>query len=138
MIKQATKINPINDKFIRGLELETTQEKRLTSRIWAFCQVFDLEKNWFGISFNITEKGISLSLPNTWTKDSPFSVILKRADLPSLPEVTISVEPIWRTPYNQSFDEIAGKIVQVDSSANFEAFLQYCQEAGPSGLFSQD
>ena len=108
------------------------------TRIWSFCQVFDVEKNWVGISFNITEQGICLSMPNTWVQDSPFSVILKRADEPSLPSITLSVEPLWRKTYNQNFDEIAGKIVAVDSAVNFEAFLKYCQEAGPSGLVSQD
>lgn len=138
MIEQVAEMPKLDDEVTIVGELEATKERRLLNRILAFCQVIDLERNFVGISWNVTFGGICLSLPNTWTKAHQFSIILKRADQPSLPEVTISVEPIWRKSYNESFDEIAGKIVQVDSPQNFEMFLKYCQEAGPSGLVDKD
>ncbi|MGL5035755.1 MAG: hypothetical protein ACRC6M_18365, partial [Microcystaceae cyanobacterium] len=84
------------------------QERRNQDRILAFCQVYDLTHNFVGVSFDLTELGICLSLPNTWPETESFSIILKRADQDSLPEVKVEVKPIWRKKRNDYFDEIGG------------------------------
>jgi hypothetical protein len=114
------------------------QERRSQARILAFCQVLDLEHNLLGVSFDLTLQGICLSLPNSWPPDSPFAIILKRADQPALPEVQVEVAPVWRKMRNAHFDEIGGKIIGVQSPQDFETFLQYCNSVGPSGLFEED
>lgn len=110
------------------------QERRSETRILAFCQVFDPDGDLIGVSFDLTRRGICLSLPNTWTRDDQFAVTLKRMDNLDLPVITVTVKPMWRSSRNDHFDEIGGTILAVDSQSNFDQFLDYCQEAGPSGL----
>jgi len=113
---------------------ERVKERRTENRVLAFCQAWDLEGNLIGVSFDLTPKGLCVSLPNTWTEADTFSIMLKRVDNPDLAAITVTVKPMWRQSRNDSFDEIGGQIVGVDSPSNFDQFLQYCQEAGPSGL----
>lgn len=114
------------------------QERRSEPRILAFCQVMDLERNLLGVSFDLTQQGICLSLPNTWPKDESFQIVVKRADQPALPPVTLTVSPVWRKVRNAHFDEIGARITAVDSADNFETFLRYCHSVGPSGLFEEE
>lgn len=118
-------------------ELETLmQERRGSERILAFCQILDLSGDFVGVSFDLTATGICLSLPHHWTHEAPFSIILKRGDAPALPQVKVSVDPVWRNPRNEHYDEIGGRIISVESEADFQTFLNYCQTSGPSGLFA--
>ncbi|MFN5514487.1 MAG: hypothetical protein ACK5CA_07015 [Cyanobacteriota bacterium] len=114
------------------------QERRAQPRILAFCQIMDLDHNLLGVSFDLTRQGICLSLPNTWPKDETFQLILKRADQPALPQVVLTISPVWRKVRNAQFDEIGARITAVDSPENFETFLGYCDSVGPSGLFEED
>lgn len=113
------------------------QERRSEGRILAFCQVLDLFGDFVGVTFDLTTTGICMSLPNTWSKKESFSIILKRGDLESLPEIKITVNPLWRKSRNELYDEIGGKIVAIESATDFQEFLSYCQKIGPSGLFSE-
>lgn len=114
------------------------QERRAQPRILAFCQVMDLDRNLLGVSFDLNQQGICLSLPNTWPQEKSFQIVLKRADQPALPQVTLTVSPVWRKVRNAQFDEIGARITAVDSPKNFETFLGYCDSVGPSGLFEED
>jgi hypothetical protein len=114
------------------------QERRSEQRLLAFCQVLDQEHNFIGVSFDLTTTGICLSLPNTWPVEGLFTVILKRADQPQLPEVEITLDPIWRKPRNTTFDEIGGRIISKANPPAFEQFLSHCQAAGPNGLLEDD
>ena len=82
------------------------QERRNMERVLAFCQILDESGDFVGVSFDITEIGICLSLPSTWPQEVPFSLILKRGDSESLPEVKITVNPVWRKVRNEKYDEI--------------------------------
>ena len=124
---------PSEDAFTVAY-FERIQERRTEERVLAFCQVLNLDGDLIGVSFDLTPRGLCVSVPNTWTKEDTFSIMLKRMDNPNLSHITVTVTPMWRTSRNDNFDEIGGKIVQVNSQSNFEQFLQYCQEAGPSGL----
>ncbi len=112
------------------------QERRSEKRVLAFCHVLDLFGDFVGVTFDLTTTGICMSLPNTWSKQESFSIILKRGDLDSLPEIQITVNPLWRRPRNELYDEIGGQIIAIESEVDFQAFLSYCQKMGPSGLFS--
>ena len=114
--------------------LQEVQERRREQRVLAFCQIFDLEDELVGVSFDLTSKGICVSLPNTWPRNEPFQIKLRRMDNTELPTITVKVEPLWRQSRNEKFDEIGGKIVDVDSPDGFNTFLDYCHQAGPSGL----
>ena len=124
---------PSEDAFTVAY-FERIKERRTEERVLAFCQVLNLDGDLIGVSFDLTPRGLCVSVPNTWTKEDTFSIMLKRMDNPNLSPITVTVTPMWRTSSNDNFDEIGGKIVQVNSQSNFEQFLQYCQEAGPSGL----
>jgi hypothetical protein len=76
------------------------QERRKAERVLAFCQVLDESGHFFGVSFDITETGICLSLPNTWPQEDSFSIILKRGDTDTLPEVKVTINPVWRKARN--------------------------------------
>lgn len=115
-------------------DLQEIQERRQQQRVLAFCQVFDLEDELVGVSFDLTLHGICLSLPNTWPQSEPFQIRLKRMDNKELPVITVNVQPMWRKSRNENFDEIGGKIVEVDCPDSFNHFLNYCLQAGPSGL----
>ncbi|MEB3312108.1 MAG: hypothetical protein VKJ02_17925 [Snowella sp.] len=118
-------------------EFETfMKERRSAERILAFCQILDLSGEFIGVSFDLTATGICLSLPHTWMQEDTFSVILKRGDAPDLPQVQVTVDPVWHNSRNEHYDEIGGKIIAVGSEADFQTFLHYCQTAGPSGLFT--
>ncbi|MEB3248334.1 MAG: hypothetical protein ACKN9E_08385 [Microcystaceae cyanobacterium] len=116
------------------------KERRAQSRILAFCQVYDCDQQFIGVSFDLTSEGACLSLPNTWTKEPRFTVILKRADSHDqsiCPDVAVTIETVWRRERNELFDEIGGRIVATESPEKLEAFLRYCQTQGPSGLFDE-
>ncbi|MEB3228114.1 MAG: hypothetical protein VKJ27_07000 [Synechocystis sp.] len=123
----------MTDNFTIGY-FEQIQERRQEERVLAFCQVLDLDHNLVGVSFDLTSKGLCVSLPNSWTDADTFVVILKRLDNPTLPSIRVTVKPMWRHSRNDNFDEIGGQILDVDSQTSFEQFLDYCQQAGPSGL----
>lgn len=121
------------------LELETLmQERRSSERILAFCQILDLSGEFVGVSFDLTAAGICLSLPSNWTHAAPFLIILKRGDSPALPQVKVTVDPVWRNSRNEQYDEIGGRIIAVESETDFQTFLNYCQNSGPSGLFADN
>jgi hypothetical protein len=111
------------------------QERRKAERVLAFCQVQDEYGHFIGVSFDITETGICLSLPNTWPKEDSFSIILKRGDTELLPEVKVTVNPVWRKARNEQYDEIGARIIAINCEKDFLSFLHYCQTMGPSGLF---
>lgn len=114
------------------------QERRNAERVLAFCQVLDESGHFVGVSFDITETGICLSLPNTWPQEDSFSIILKRGDTDSLPEVKVTINPVWRKARNEEYDEIGARITAIDCEKDFLAFLHYCQTMGPGGLFTDN
>lgn len=134
MTDESTAIPQTPKEILTIAHLQEIQERRQAQRILAFCQVFDLEDELVGVSFDLTSQGICVSLPNTWPQKESFQIKLKRMDNPELPIITIKVEPLWRQSRNDNFDEIGGKIVEVDNPDGFDSFLKYCQQAGPSGL----
>jgi hypothetical protein len=94
--------------------LQGIQERREEERILAFCQVFDMAGELVGVSFDLTRNGICVSVPNDWPQDRDFSLKLRRMDNEDLPTITIKITPMWRQSRNESFDEIGGKIIEVD------------------------
>jgi len=127
------------DNPFSKFELEQRmQERRKVERVLAFCQVLDESGHFVGVSFDITETGICLSLPNTWLQEDSFSIILKRGDTDSLSEVKVTVHPVWRKARNEKYDEIGARIIAIDCEKDFLSFLHYCQTMGPSGLFTND
>jgi len=114
------------------------QERRKAERVLAFCQVLDESGHFVGVSFDLTEMGICLSLPNTWPQEDSFSIILKRGDTDSLPEVKVTINPVWRKARNEVYDEIGARIIAIDCEKDFLAFLHYCQTMGPGGLFTDN
>jgi hypothetical protein len=99
------------------------QERRKAERVLAFCQVLDESGHFFGVSFDITETGICLSLPNTWPQEDSFSIILKRGDTDTLPEVKVTINPVWRKARNEQYDEIGARIIAIDCETDFLSFL---------------
>jgi hypothetical protein len=134
MTDKSTEMQTSSEEAFTVAYFQRIQERRREKRILAFCQVLDLEGNLIGVSFDLTPQGLCVSLPNTWTEADTFSIMLKRMDNPKLATIQVTVMPMWRQSRNDSFDEIGGKIVGVDSQTHFDQFLQYCQTAGPSGL----
>ncbi|MGK7943474.1 MAG: PilZ domain-containing protein [Microcystaceae cyanobacterium] len=134
MTKSITETYLADSDAFRAGEGNQQQERRSEARIISFCQVFDQQGEFLGVSLDITGQGICLSLPKTWTADSPFPVTLKRVDNPSLADVTVSVEVQWRQDRNDNYDTVGCRIVDADSQSNFEAFVNYCQNAEPHGL----
>ncbi|MFM7439698.1 MAG: hypothetical protein ACKO2V_14030, partial [Snowella sp.] len=98
------------------------QERRKAERILAFCQILDESSHFVGVSFDITETSICLSLPNTWPQQDSFSIILKRGDTDSLPEVKVTVHPVWRKARNEQYDEIGARIIAIDCEKDFLSF----------------
>jgi len=127
-----------NDSLSQFEFEQRMQERRKVERVLAFCQVLDESGHFIGVSFDITETGICLSLPNTWPQEESFSIILKRGDTESLPEVKVTVHPVWRKVRNEQYDEIGARIIAIDCETDFLSFLHYCQTMGSSGLFTDN
>lgn len=134
MTDELTEMHPPAEEAFTVAYFQRIKERRTEERVLAFCQVLDLDGNLIGVSFDLTPRGLCVSLPNTWPKAESFSIMLKRIDNPNLPTITIKVTPMWRSSRNDNFDEIGGKIVEVNSPSDFDQFLHYCQKAGPNGL----
>lgn len=134
MTDESSAIPQTPKEILTIAHLQEIEERRQAQRILAFCQVLDLEDELVGVSFDLTLQGICVSLPNTWPQTEPFQIKLKRMDNPELPVITVKVQPLWRQSRNENFDEIGGKIIEVNSPESFNTFLSYCQQAGPSGL----
>jgi len=134
MTDELTELHTPAEEAFTVAYFQRIKERRTEERVLAFCQVLDLDGNLIGVSFDLTPRGLCVSLPNTWPKAESFSIMLKRIDNPNLPTITIKVTPMWRSSRNDNFDEIGGKIVEVNSPSDFDQFLHYCQKAGPNGL----
>ncbi|WP_013323015.1 hypothetical protein [Gloeothece verrucosa] len=116
--------------------MNSTSERRIVKRTVAFCQVLDLDHNFLGITFDLTLEGICLSLPNSFSSEINFFVILKPTHADNIPEVIIKVQPIWRKKNHSEYDEIGGKIIQIWPEDIFKALLIYYEKGGPCGLIA--
>ncbi len=116
--------------------MEEKHEKRSEKRILAFCKVLDSEQEFIGVTTDLTSTGVSLSLPNVFPTELPFSVTLRREDADL--QVFMRVKPIWRQRRNETHDDIGGQIVSVESQASFDALLTYCQQHDPDGLLTPE
>ncbi len=134
MTDESSTMGQYSPEVLTIAHLQEVQERRRQQRVLAFCQVFDLEGELVGVSFDLTPDGICVSLPNTWPSTDSFHIKLRRMDNSELPAITIKVQPVWRESRNENFDEIGGKILEVDCQDSFNNFLDYCQKFGPSGL----
>ncbi|MGH2416219.1 MAG: hypothetical protein ACRDEA_21505 [Microcystaceae cyanobacterium] len=109
-------------------------ERREKKRLCAICQVLDLERNWVGVSFDLTTEGVHVALSSAFAPRGEFSVILRRGETEQAPEVIITICPVWYHGGNNLYQEIGGKIVAVENEKEFQAFLDDCQEAALCGV----
>lgn len=104
------------------------KEKRLRPRILAVCRTFDLDNNFVGLTLDLNRNGIHLMVSNTFRDQDKFSLILPQSteEKENKAHLTIQVEKVWRKPIHEDYDEIGGKIIDVDLEDEFEDFIKHC------------
>jgi hypothetical protein len=113
---------------------ELISERRRTIRMPCFCQVFDRDFQFIGVSFDLTLDGVRLSLHKAIKIAETLPVTLRRADSHQLLQVSVVLEPIWYQQYNARFNEVGGRFIDGHQTQQFQEFYAYCQKCGPSGL----
>lgn len=103
-------------------------EQRFSRRILAVCRALDLDGKFLGFTLDLTKEGIHLILNNTFPDDDKFSIILtqNREDKNEKPDITLEIEKAWRKSTNEEYDEVGGKIIDVDLQAELDDLILYC------------
>lgn len=74
MTDELTEMHPPAEEAFTVAYFQRIKERRTEERVLAFCQVLDLDGNLIGVSFDLTPRGLCVSLPNTWPKAESFSI----------------------------------------------------------------
>jgi hypothetical protein len=103
-------------------------EQRNSRRILAVCRVLDLRRKFLGFTLDLSHHGIKIIVNKDFPQQTEFEVILSqgREYQDSLPDILIKVKEAWRINSGEEFDQIGGKIIDVDSSEKLEKFIIHC------------
>ena len=108
--------------------MNQSNEQRNSRRILAVCRVLDLQRRFLGFTLDLSFKGIKIIVNKTFPHESEFQIILSQGrDCHEIdPDITITVEQAWRISSSDEFDQIGGKIINVDSTEKLANFINYC------------
>ena len=113
-----------------GQTMDQTNEKRNSRRILAVCRVLDLQGRFLGFTLDLSYTGIKIIINSNFPQEPEFEVILSlgRDYQDLIPDVMIKVQQAWRFSHSEEFDQIGGRIIDVDSREFLESFISYCDE----------
>lgn len=103
-------------------------EQRNYRRILAVCRVLDSQGKFLGFTLDLTPTGIQIIVNKDFPHDSEFEIILSQARENEIlgNDLKIKVQQMWRSNTNEEFDQIGGKIIEVDSPSELENLVAYC------------
>lgn len=105
-------------------------DQRTFPRILAVCRIFDSEGKFLGFTLDLTTTGIQIIVYRDFPHQSPFEIILnqeKENEIMAL-DIKVKIQQMWRTSTNEEFDQIGGKIIEVDNSEYLENLVNYCDQ----------
>ncbi|MGI0479426.1 PilZ domain-containing protein [Geminocystis sp. CENA526] len=103
-------------------------EQRNYRRVLAVCRVLDSQGKFLGFTLDLTPTGIQIIVNKDFPQDSEFEIILSQARENEIlgNDLKIKVQQMWRSNTNEEFDQIGGKIIEVDSPSELENLVAYC------------
>jgi len=103
-------------------------EQRNYRRVLAVCRVLDSHGKFLGFTLDLTPTGIQIIVNKDFPQDSEFEIILSQARENEIigNDLKIKVQQMWRSNTNEEFDQIGGKIIDVDSPSELENLVAYC------------
>ena len=116
-----------NDNKNQVTEIE---ERRAESRIFAVSRVLTTEKKLLGYTLDINSGGIKIIVDKNFPEQSTFPVILLNElkggeSVP--PDITVTIDVVWRSSFDEEFDQVGGKIIEVDLPDELQTFMQDAQ-----------
>jgi choline kinase len=105
-------------------------DQRTFPRILAVCRIFDFEGKFLGFTLDLSTIGIQIIVYKNFPDKSSFEIILnhqKENEIMGL-DIKVKIEQMWRISTNEEFDQIGGKIIEVDNPKYFENLLSYCYQ----------
>ena len=116
-----------NDNKNQVTEIE---ERRAESRIFAVSRVLTTEKKLLGYTLDINSGGIKIIVDKNFPEQSTFPVILlnelkEGESVP--PDITVTIDVVWRSSFDEEFDQVGGKIIEVDLPDELQKFMQDAQ-----------
>ncbi len=105
-------------------------ERRSNRRILAICRALNKNGEFLGFTLNLTQDGIYLIVGKIFADKPEFEAILtqNREGKHIHPEIKIRIRKIWSRATNDEYEEVGGKIVEVDNPDALEDLVHYCDQ----------
>ena len=104
---------------------ELLQEKRQEERALAIGLVSEIEGEFLGISLDITHQGIRFIVPNSFSYSQPFFCRFMPVEGENPSEFTLKLQLEWRQSRNSAYDEIGGRILEVDKEEEWHKLVEW-------------
>lgn len=103
-------------------------EQRNYRRILAVCRILDTDGHFLGFTLDLTLTGIQIIVTKDFPQASEFEILLSQSqeDEVIADHIRLKVSQIWRSSTNEEFDQIGGKIIEVESPNELEKLVKYC------------
>jgi len=103
-------------------------EKRSDRRVLAVCRALNENREFLGFTLDLTQDGIHLIVEKTFADKPEFETILtqNREGKKSYPEIKVRIRKMWRRATNDEYDQVGGKIIEVDNQEALEDLVRYC------------
>lgn len=103
-------------------------EQRNYRRVLAVCRILDSNSNFLGFTLDLTPTGIQMIINKDFPQQPEFEIILSQAREDEVigHDLRVKIQQIWRSSTNEEFDQIGGKIIEVDSFEALENLVSYC------------
>ena len=105
-------------------------ERRDKDRIFAVSRVLTVEKKLLGYTLDINEGGIKIIVAKEFPERSTFQVILLnelKEDESIPPDITVTIDVAWRSSFDEEFDQVGGKIIDVDLPEELQKLIKNAQ-----------
>lgn len=112
------------------LSMNKIEDQRSDNRILAVCKVLDSKGCFLGFTLDLTTNGIQIIVNKDFPQELEFEIILNQGKEDEIIDclIKITVQQMWRASTNEEFDQIGGKIVEVDNPQQLKNLINYYEQ----------
>jgi hypothetical protein len=110
--------------------MDQINEQRAFRRILAVCRVLDSEGKFLGFTLDLNTDSIQVIINKDFPSESPFKIILNQIKENEIisSNIRVKIQQMWRSSTSEEFDQIGGKIIEVDYPEKLENLVRYCDQ----------
>lgn len=125
--------------FLNVLSMNKIEDQRSDSRILAVCKVFNSKGCFLGFTLDLTTNGIQIIVNKDFSQELEFEIILNQEKEDDIIDclIKIKVQQMWRSSTNEEFDQIGGKIIEVDNPQKLKKLIDYYEQKAKDKLVFQ-